>query len=112
MYRRFLIVLAVPVAIVVGLLIVQNASLSRSITVGVERPTVQLTGIVKALRAASLFSNSAAKRATVTLADGSQIEATVSPNCPVRPGEAVHILVFGDDSSGRWYYIVGPSATR
>jgi hypothetical protein len=110
MNRRIVVVLAFAIASVVALLLVQNSSVT-VVEVGPAKSTAQTTGRVKELRAAALFAKSKAKRATVTLADGSQVEAKVAPGCEVQVGESVRIYVFGDNPSGRLYVVAGSAST-
>jgi hypothetical protein len=111
MNRRIAVVLALVVVSVVALLLTQYSLSTTVVQASPAKSVGETTGVVKVLRAAALFSRSKAKRATVTLADGSEVEAKVLPECFVQVGETVRIYIVGDGPSSRLYLVAGPSST-
>jgi hypothetical protein len=71
-------------------------------------PITRTTGVLKDIRQASWFSSSRLKQATVVLANGVIVEASVVPGCEARAGEPVRIDVLGVNVGDKAYVVVGP----
>jgi hypothetical protein len=104
MNRRTFVVLVL--AVVAGLAIVQYM-LPAQIDASGPQPTVtQTTGILKQLREPGLFSSSSLRQATVTLADGTSIDASVIAGCVVNLDESVRVDVLSWNGVGEKVYVV------
>ena len=103
--RRLLILLTIVIAAAV---VAQFAMRPRIVETDRASATVRTTGIVIVLLPAPWYSTSKLERATVTLSDGGDVEATVLPGCIVKPGDVVLLDVFGIDASERTYVVLGP----
>ena len=72
--------------------------------------STKTTGVVKSVREPGWFSSSQLQRATILLADGSLVEASVLPGCVVRSGESVRVHVLGAAGAEEPAYLVaGPT---
>jgi hypothetical protein len=105
MRRRNVIVLVLALAVALG-----AAQYFAPATVSsVVNPTVtRTTGTLKEVREPSWFSSSRARTATVVLADGTSVDASIIPGCEAQPGEVVRIDVLS--TFGQKTYIVVGSA--
>ena len=106
MNRRLSIFLGAIVAVVLGLIVAQYALQPVVIEAGPAHPTAQTTGVVKSLAPAPLLSASPLQRATVRLAEGGEVEASVLPGCVVHLGDAVRVHVFGGSGPTEHIYVV------
>lgn len=71
------------------------------------KPTVKkTTGILKHLRDPGLLTSSSLRQATVILADGSSIDASVIPGCVVTLDESVRVDVLSWNGVSEKVYVV------
>ena len=103
MRRRIVIVLIV--AGVAGLGLAQYLAPVR-IGPAMQVEAVRTSGVLKDLREPGWLSSSNLKQATVVLADGSTVEASVIPGCDVRTGQSVHVDVLAGGGAGSKAYLV------
>jgi hypothetical protein len=100
------IVALVVVALIAVLGLAQYLTPVRVVSGPSQVVATRTTGLLKELREPSWFSSPSLKRATVMLADGSTVEASVVPGCDVRPGQSVHVDVFGANITSEKSYVV------
>ena len=68
----------------------------------------EATGVVKSVSATPVQSPNTMQPVTVTLSDGSVVEANVIPGCLVAVGDAVRIQSFRRSFGQRGYLVLGP----
>lgn len=100
-------VILVIVAVVVGLAVAQYMLPTRVVVLPGPQPVVTRTsGVVKDLRKPALFSSPSLRQATVVLANGASVDASVSPACEVHVGQSVQIFVLSWSGVSKKAYIV------
>jgi len=104
--KRYTVILVI-LAVVIGLAIAAYVSPNRVVVIPGSQPeTTRTSGVLKDLREPGLFSSSSMRRATVVLANGASVDASVSPACVVHIGQSVQVLVLSWSGESKKAYIV------